>query len=597
MSGTTTAEDGQKVTVQWGGTSHQVSANNGAWSTTFAASDVPADASSTTITADVSDKAGNAATQATHGVGVDTSAPAPTISLTNSQNQYVNLPTNTNGIDVIVNYSGMKVGDKIQLANDGANIGSIYTITSADLTSGHTFTISKTDLGPLGSHSITATAVDAAGNSGTSSPQTVVLDALKNESISVFTVGSATTNIYDAWLISNDTVLSNHSISNVVITDNTNGVITSTHSNGITSEAATKSQNGDTLTYTIDSIATADGLSIIKSGGDSSFSVDKSLLNSDQLIISSDGGNSNSAKGGTGNNIFVMESSNNEGSLNVSNLGHGATDALIDIQGSLSSTAVANFTATSLTSNTNALGSVTIDAAGHNINLSLADSSTGHYGYTVTDSGAANSVTLIGSHLNDNITAGSKGDTLIGGGGNDVLTGGAGADKFVLTNAGGYATIYGFTAGVDKLVIPANGSTATPDTAGVAASWLDYTVTPINSNGEYSLTAVATTDVISFFSGADTSNATLGSVTTGAQLLKELATTGKAAIDITVGTVGAQDYLIAYQASGSSSDAYIYHANAGADSTIASAEIQLIGIVKGMNAATMSAHHTDIILG
>ena len=526
---------------------------------------------------------------------IDTTALTPSITLANSENQYVNSATNTNGIDVIVNYSGMKVGDKIQLANDGTTFGSPYTITSSDLTSGHTFTISKANLGPLGSHSITATAVDAAGNSGTSSPKTVVLETLKQESISIFTVDKATTNIYDAWLISNDTVLSNHSISNVVITDNTNGVITSTDSNGIISETATQSQTGDTLTYTIDSIATADGLSIIHSGGGGS--VDKSALSTDQLIISSDGGNSNSATGGTGHNIYVMESVNNEGSLSVTNIGHGITDDLIDIKGWLSATAVADFTATSLTSNANGLGKITINASGHNVDLSHADASASHYGYKITDSGTTTSVTLTGSALADNITAGSHGDTLIGGGGNDVLTGGAGADTFVLTNAGGYATINGFTAGADKLVIPANASTATPDTAGVAASWLDYTVTPINSNGEYSLTAVATTDVISFSSGADTSNATLGSVTTGAQLLKELATTGKAAIDITVGTVGAQDYLIAYQASGSSSDAYIYHANAGADSTIASAEIQLIGIVKGMNAATMSAHHTDIILG
>ncbi len=74
ISGTTTAENTQSVTVVWGGHSQTATVLNGVWLTTFLSANVPA-TGSTTVTASVSDASGNAAAQASKTVTVDVTAP------------------------------------------------------------------------------------------------------------------------------------------------------------------------------------------------------------------------------------------------------------------------------------------------------------------------------------------------------------------------------------------------------------------------------------------------------------------------------------------------------------------------------------------
>ncbi|WP_347363508.1 Ig-like domain-containing protein, partial [Vibrio vulnificus] len=78
ISGTTTnVEDGQTVTVTIGGEKYTATVTGNAWSLEVPASAVEALAEGTqTIKADVSDKAGNPAPQASHDITVDTEAPS-----------------------------------------------------------------------------------------------------------------------------------------------------------------------------------------------------------------------------------------------------------------------------------------------------------------------------------------------------------------------------------------------------------------------------------------------------------------------------------------------------------------------------------------
>lgn len=70
INGTAEAEDGQTVTVIWGSIQKTATVSNGAWSVSYALDEVPQNGT-TTVTANVSDAAGNAATPATKSVSVD----------------------------------------------------------------------------------------------------------------------------------------------------------------------------------------------------------------------------------------------------------------------------------------------------------------------------------------------------------------------------------------------------------------------------------------------------------------------------------------------------------------------------------------------
>jgi hypothetical protein len=81
INGTTTAEDGQVVTVALNGNTYTATVTSGAWTLDIPAVDAQALDATETITADVSDLAGNPSTQATRDITHDVTAPVIAINV------------------------------------------------------------------------------------------------------------------------------------------------------------------------------------------------------------------------------------------------------------------------------------------------------------------------------------------------------------------------------------------------------------------------------------------------------------------------------------------------------------------------------------
>lgn len=111
------------------------------------------------------DLAGNQGDSTAESFILDTTAPA-TITLTtkSGQNELVN--ASESGVDIEISYIGLEEGDEIQLKNGGHNIGTVHTVTTADVIHGKaTIHLAKSSL-IEGNNSITATVTDQAGNIG-----------------------------------------------------------------------------------------------------------------------------------------------------------------------------------------------------------------------------------------------------------------------------------------------------------------------------------------------------------------------------------------------------------------------------------------------
>ncbi|HCR1047924.1 TPA: Ig-like domain-containing protein [Enterobacter hormaechei] len=163
LTGKTDAEAGQIVTVTLNGKNHTATVgSDGSWSVTLPASEVQALANGEhTLTANVSDKAGNGSST-TADFTVDTAAPVVTI--------------NTVAGDDILNTSEQGQAQIISGQANGAAEGDIVTVTVG----GKTFTgavqadgswsvgVPASVIGALGegSHSISVSVTDAAGNTG-----------------------------------------------------------------------------------------------------------------------------------------------------------------------------------------------------------------------------------------------------------------------------------------------------------------------------------------------------------------------------------------------------------------------------------------------
>ena len=163
LTGKTDAEAGQIVTVTLNGKNHTATVgSDGSWSVTLPASEVQALANGEhTLTVNVSDKAGNGAST-TADFTVDTAAPVVTI--------------NTVAGDDILNTSEQGQAQIISGQANGAAEGDIVTVTVG----GKTFTgavqadgswsvgVPASVIGALGegSHSISVSVTDAAGNTG-----------------------------------------------------------------------------------------------------------------------------------------------------------------------------------------------------------------------------------------------------------------------------------------------------------------------------------------------------------------------------------------------------------------------------------------------
>ncbi|EOQ4072827.1 Ig-like domain-containing protein, partial [Escherichia coli] len=162
ISGTTTAQAGQTLTVTLNNNTYQTTVlADGTWSVNVPAADLSGlTASSYTVTATVSDKAGNPAS-ADHALVVDITAPDLTIN-TVAGDDIINAIEHDQALVVSGTSTGAAAGDVVTVTLNGKN----YT-TTLDASGNWSVGIPAADVTALatGSQTITASLSDRAGNS------------------------------------------------------------------------------------------------------------------------------------------------------------------------------------------------------------------------------------------------------------------------------------------------------------------------------------------------------------------------------------------------------------------------------------------------
>ena len=194
ITGSTTAEDGQFVTVGMNGQSYSGTVSGGAWTVTIPAADLAglADGASITATADVSDAAGNAAVQATGSFNTDFSAPTLSISSL-SAGSTMNLAEKGGGL-TLTGSSDAPDGTVVSIQVERPD-GTVDASGTAVVTGGNwSFVATPGDLNGLldsQTYSATASVSDAAGNTRSTAigfntdfnGPTITLDSLPTGSI------------------------------------------------------------------------------------------------------------------------------------------------------------------------------------------------------------------------------------------------------------------------------------------------------------------------------------------------------------------------------------------------------------------------------
>ncbi|QBX86853.1 Ig-like domain-containing protein [Enterobacter roggenkampii] len=164
VSGTSTAEAGQTVTVSLNGKDYTTTVSaDGSWTLNVPASDVAAlTDGSVTVTASVSDKAGNPAS-VDHTLTVDVIVPAVTIN-TVAGDDVINLAEHSQAHIISGTATGAAAGDKVTVTIGGET----YT-TVLDAAGNWSVGVPASVISGLsdGSVTVTASVTDAAGNTGT----------------------------------------------------------------------------------------------------------------------------------------------------------------------------------------------------------------------------------------------------------------------------------------------------------------------------------------------------------------------------------------------------------------------------------------------
>ncbi|HDI6112581.1 TPA: Ig-like domain-containing protein, partial [Escherichia coli] len=183
ISGTTTAQAGQTLTVTLNNNTYQTTVQaDGTWSVNVPATDLSGlTASSYTVTATVSDKAGNPAS-ADHALAVDVTAPDLTIN-TVAGDDIINAIEHGQALVISGTSTGAAAGDVVTVNLNGKN----YT-TTLDASGNWSVGIPAVDVTALatGSQTITASLSDRAGNSD-STTHDVTVD-LSGPTLSINTV-------------------------------------------------------------------------------------------------------------------------------------------------------------------------------------------------------------------------------------------------------------------------------------------------------------------------------------------------------------------------------------------------------------------------
>ncbi|HFK7269416.1 TPA: Ig-like domain-containing protein [Enterobacter asburiae] len=164
VSGTTTAEAGQTVTVTLNGKDYTTTAGaDGSWTLNVPAADLAAlGDGSVTVTASVSDKAGNPAT-VDHTLTVDVTVPAVTIN-TVAGDDVINIAEHAQAHIISGTATGAAAGDKVTVTIGGQT----YT-TVLDAAGNWSVGVPASVISGLsdGTVTVTASVIDAAGNTGT----------------------------------------------------------------------------------------------------------------------------------------------------------------------------------------------------------------------------------------------------------------------------------------------------------------------------------------------------------------------------------------------------------------------------------------------
>ncbi|UUR70544.1 Ig-like domain-containing protein [Enterobacter asburiae] len=171
VSGTTTAEAGQTVTVTLNGKDYTTTAGaDGSWTLNVPAADLAAlGDGSVTVTASVSDKAGNPAT-VDHTLTVDVTVPAVTIN-TVAGDDVINIAEHGQAQIISGTATGAAAGDKVTVTIGGQT----YT-TVLDAAGNWSVGVPASVISALqdGTVTVTASVTDAAGNTGTGSHNVTV---------------------------------------------------------------------------------------------------------------------------------------------------------------------------------------------------------------------------------------------------------------------------------------------------------------------------------------------------------------------------------------------------------------------------------------
>ncbi|WP_404997312.1 Ig-like domain-containing protein [Enterobacter sp. SLBN-59] len=171
VSGTTTAEAGQTVTVTLNGKDYTTTADaDGSWTLSVPAADLASlGDGSVTVTASVSDKAGNPAS-ADRNLTVDVTVPAVTIN-TVAGDDVINLAEHSQAHIVSGTATGAAAGDKVTVTIGGQT----YT-TVLDAAGNWSVGVPASVISGLsdGTVTVTASVTDAAGNTGTGSHNVTV---------------------------------------------------------------------------------------------------------------------------------------------------------------------------------------------------------------------------------------------------------------------------------------------------------------------------------------------------------------------------------------------------------------------------------------
>ncbi|HAN4399510.1 TPA: Ig-like domain-containing protein [Escherichia coli] len=162
ISGSSTAEAGQTVTVTLNGVTYSSTVQaDGSWSVSVPTADLSnLTASQYTVSASVSDKAGNPAS-ATHGLAVDLTVPVLTIN-TVSGDDIINAAEHGQALVISGSSTGGEAGDVITVTLNSKT----YT-TTLDASGNWSVGVPAADVTALGSgpQTVTATVTDVAGNS------------------------------------------------------------------------------------------------------------------------------------------------------------------------------------------------------------------------------------------------------------------------------------------------------------------------------------------------------------------------------------------------------------------------------------------------